>query len=142
MGARLTWTSNTDMKILICRVRPGHTSPSFTSLICTTVPSAGERTSTWRSEPRRCGSRKKLSRKRERKPKTIAAIHHWMSSESAVRITAGMMNSQPSGAKRTLGMLDTMQTEFRRQKAEGRRQKAEGRRQKAEGRNLKCRMQN
>src|ERR1041385_1486132 len=41
MGARLTCTSNTDMKIETCLVRPGQISPSGPSLICTTVPSAG-----------------------------------------------------------------------------------------------------
>src|SRR5579859_2404641 len=104
IGARLTCTSNTDMKMLTCFVRPGHTSPSAMSLICTTVPSAGESTSTRRSEPARCGSRKKLKRNSVTRPRTIAAVYHWMSSAAAVKITAGMMNSHPSGAKRMRDM--------------------------------------
>src|ERR1051325_9908822 len=58
------------MKMLTCLVSPCQTSPSGTSLICTTVPSAGERTSMCRSEPARCGSRKKLRRKRKTSART------------------------------------------------------------------------
>src|SRR5207245_1680933 len=104
IGARFTCTSNTDMKMLTCLVSPGHTSPSGTSLICTTVPSAGDRTSRWRSEPTRCGSRKKLNRNSVRKPNTIAAVHHCSSSAAAVMISAGMMKGHPSGANRIFGI--------------------------------------
>src|SRR5262249_40405705 len=102
--------------------RPGQISPSLTSLICTTVPSAGERMSTWRSEPRRCGSRKKLKRNAARRPNTIAAVHHVRRSAAAVRMITGMMNSHPSGANRIFGMGGCYAKT--RQKAESRGQKS------------------
>src|ERR1041385_7713095 len=108
MGARLTGTSNTDMKIETCLVRPGQISPSGTSLICTTVPSAGERTSTWCSLPARCGSRKKLMRKSPSRPRTSAATVHCISRAATKRMTMGMRKSQPSlahGKRRIRRML-------------------------------------
>src|SRR5438477_1936441 len=90
------------MKIETCLVRPGQISPSGTSVICTTVPSAGERTSTWCSEPARCGSRKKLMRKSPRRPRTMAAMIHCISSAATKRTITGIRKIQPSGAQGNL----------------------------------------
>src|SRR6185436_5223514 len=118
IGARFTCTSKTDMKMLTCLVRPGQISLSGTSLICTTVPSAGESTSMCRSEPARCGSRKKFSRNRKTPTRIAPAIHHWIRNAAPARMMMGMMKIHPSGAKRTRGGIRWIKPETRNQKPE------------------------
>src|SRR5258705_3584125 len=126
------------MKIETCFVSPGQISPSAMSLICTTVPSAGERMSMWRCDPVRCGSRKKLTMKTTMTKKRMASVYDWSNSARARRRTNGMRKTHPSGARRIFGMRgDGMRDECRvpsgEERAEGRGARAEGKEARAEG---------